>query len=350
MRYDITEPGWTLSDTHLHIVDTTQADIPQKKGNPIPGQFDYATPDEGDATYAEFRILLDAPAVMSSNGKKTLIPAHNWIGDLLTIAAHGVVEQWGCDVDLLPAVLPGMVDITVIYAAWDWYNGTDFTGPDLAPPEPDLAYFSSIVISNGIPNDLLDGTYIGWCIDYDLSITGGLTYPAGVYSSYHMLPALDGLVNNPEDMDLVNYILNQDIVGQPSGCDGVYTYGDVQQAIWYLLEDRMGDVAPDFDYPFTLGPWELCRANEIIDDAVANGDGFEPGCDEYVGIIIIPDLGQDGTRQAVLIPVMGPGGDETVWGGLRGLLPETDGNGWGSDFTGSNWGMYFPYSELVPAS
>jgi hypothetical protein len=329
--YEITEPGWALTETHLHISETGQAAIPQKKGNPIPGQFDYATPDAGDSTYALFQILIDAPAVMSSNGKKVLIPAHDWTGALLTIAAHGVVEQWGCDPASLEALLPEAAILMVTKAV-----------DESEDPEPDLAYFSEVLIESLPSPTVLDGSYIGWCVDIDSAISSGYPYVSGVFSTYGTIPG--GLMDTPENLPLVNYILNQDLVGQPSGCDGVYTYGDVQQAIWFLLENGRSGYP---QYAYSLGPWLQCRVDEILADAIANGQDFVPGCGECAGVIIIPDQPVEDPRQAVLVMLCGPGGDETVWGGRTDLTPETDGNGWGMDFTGSDWGMYFLYNELV---
>ena len=34
-----------------------------------------------------------------------------------------------------------------------------------------------------------------------------------------------------------NWIINQNFVGKSSGCDGAYTYGDVQWAIWQLVDE-----------------------------------------------------------------------------------------------------------------
>jgi len=71
-----TENGWCLSETHLHVAGTL-GEIPQtKKGNPIPGQFDYK--DEVDC---ETEWLYTIPLPEDS------------CGDELVIAAHAVVIQ-----------------------------------------------------------------------------------------------------------------------------------------------------------------------------------------------------------------------------------------------------------------
>jgi len=336
--YDVTEPGWGLTSTHVHI----QADdgdgnpfvgsgknakpdpqdenpFPMNNGNPPPGQFDFSDPHGATLWYLyEIRIVDE--------------PHHNWTGDFLFLAIHGVVQQWGCDPAFLPTVLPDEAYLTVTRAV----DETD-------APEPDLAYFSEVLISSIPSPTILDGSYLGWCVDIDSEISEGYPYISGVYSSYGPIPA--GIMDNPENLDLVNYILNQDIVGQSSSCppayegdDGIYTYGDVQQAIWYLLEGGRSGY-PDFEY--SLGPWSECRRDEIVADALANGVDFVPGCGECVGVIVIPEASvPEDVRQAVLVMICGPGGDETVWAGF------VNGDVVTFPFPGKNWALYITYDGL----
>ena len=42
VQYVVDAPGWCLTETHLHVAMSMEA-IPQKNGNPPPGQFDYKT-------------------------------------------------------------------------------------------------------------------------------------------------------------------------------------------------------------------------------------------------------------------------------------------------------------------
>jgi hypothetical protein len=142
------------------------------------------------------------------------------------------------------------------------------------------SYFPHMYITNG--GDL-DGDYYGWCVDTDHTINENTNYTVNVYSSYEALPA--GLVEYPENLDLVNYILNQGYVGTPSpGCSGNYTYGDLQRAIWALVEDNQSTSG--------LGSWSQCRVDEILADANANGEGFVPDCEEEVAVIFAPVGGQ----------------------------------------------------------
>jgi hypothetical protein len=134
-------------------------------------------------------------------------------------------------------------------------------------------------------------------------------YTANIYSSYEELPI--SLIEFPENLDLVNWILNQGFVGQPSLCDGIYTYGDVQRAIWVLVEDNPSASG--------LDSWSQCRVDEILAAAYANGEGFEPGCGDIIGVILAPVGGE----QVIIVEVVIECGCETAWGD-------------GEDFPGKN--------------
>ena len=78
--YTITEGGWCISETHLHIENESKDDIPQtKKGNPKVGQFDHSEEHE--------------PCV---NGYTYEIPLNGLSGEIY-IAAHAAVQLVGVD-------------------------------------------------------------------------------------------------------------------------------------------------------------------------------------------------------------------------------------------------------------
>jgi len=89
------------------------------------------------------------------------------------------------------------------------------------------------------------------------------------------------MVENPDHLDLVNWIINQDYVGEaaPDGL-GTYTYGDVQRAIWTLVEDGNSTSG--------LGAYSQARVDVIVAQATANGEGFVPGCGQFVAVILQP--------------------------------------------------------------
>jgi len=276
--------NWTITKTHVHVA-TAWEDIPQKNGNPIPGKFDYKN------TYAN---------VVETN--PLMIPLNGWIpGTELYIAAHADVEVAG-GLDGLEMYLPETATMVVSH--------------------PGGSSYFDVLISDTILND----TYPGWCVDTDHYITPGTPYTVNVFSSYENI---EGLVDKPENMDLVNWILNNISVGQSiAGCDEVVTYGDIQMAIWTLIENVQVDNG--------LGPWSQCRVDGIVALAIANGEGYKPGCGNVVAIILAPvdivNIGQVIIAQVVIaeLPMFCETVDETAWG--KGL-----------DFPGENWAMYFNY-------
>ena len=292
VKYVVDAPYWHLGDTHLAVA-TSLGGIPQtKKGNPPPGQFPYK---EKSPEY--------------KGGGLYEIPLSSFDGTPLYIAAHG----GACIDDGPSSMLPDQVTEEV-----------DNPGA--------YGYFQTIVTEGGVLNNTYQN---GFCIDTNKFefIAGGVEYLADVYSSYD--PNLPGstLVEHPENLDLVNYIVNQNYVGQPSTSGGNYTFGDVQVAIWMLLEDPLGIQVDPTDPD--IAPWDQDRVDEIIADAMANGDGFVPECGELVVIVLVPFTGDifswENAVQPNIIPVPVKCDDcETAWGD-------------GDPFPGKNWAMYFNY-------
>ena len=287
---------WWITEVHVEVV-TNPENFPQKNGNPIPGKFTYS------------RVF--DPAVQGLPGECILeipIPAGATAG--VYIAAHAAVEQLG-GLEALAYSLPPSVTMSVTYP----YTG----GP---------AYFGVNVTNGGF----LNGSYLGWCVDTDHVIYQNTPYTANVYSSFEAAAA--GLVSYPLNFDLVNWIINQGFVGTPSPFGtGVYTYGDVQRAIWELLEA----------VPSTsgLGPWSPARVLEIKNAAAASGEDFVPGCNQKVAVVLAPV----GTTQVIIAQVVMfelfipcEGRDETAWTGTKTQT------GYVIEFLGRNWALYFLYA------
>ncbi|WP_298506689.1 hypothetical protein [uncultured Maribacter sp.] len=140
--------------------------------------------------------------------------------------------------------------------------------------------------------DLAGSDIPAWCVDVDLSLNVEC-FNAEVYSSYDILP--DNKFENPQNFDLVNWILNQDFIGQPSPSGGNYTFGDLQWAIWELIDDKncvsctyLGD------------DWSEEKGLEIVDSAVVNGENFEPMAGQNLAIVLIPT----NNKQSVIIPYL----------------------------------------------
>ena len=205
------------------------------------------------------------------------------------------------DITKLSAALPDQITLKkVIYP----YANPNRSG--------DESYMDLVIEDGGI----LDGTFDGYCIDadrlidFELDNNGngvidqseiGTSYSAKVYSSYEELPAeLVGpnLIEKPENLDLLNWILNQDFVSQTSpGGFGKYTFADVQRAIWTLIDDDTSIVGVGYEGYL----WEQERVDEIIAAAQANGEGFVPTFGQKMGVIIVPDTDNNGSPDAQIV-------------------------------------------------
>lgn len=146
------------------------------------------------------------------------------------------------------------------------------------------SYFNISIQDSG----LLNGTYPGWCADWATMIEDGKTYNARFYSSYsENLPA--GIVDRAEHLDEMNWLLNQHPTGESSpGGFGIYTSGDVQLAIWTLVDNSFETS--------TVGPFSQQRVNELVAMALAEGSDFYPNCKQIVGILLEPTNPETGTR------------------------------------------------------
>ena len=297
VTYDVFSEGWVLTATQLYI--GPEPDIPANKpGDPVLGQF-------------PFNHIHD-PGVTSFTVGPVYISDSNYV-----IAAHVDAEKWVIvtTVDSICELLPETVDFSC--------SGI---GPDC---------YLNIDVING---EWLDGTYLGWCIDLDDFIGFGNVYEdADVYCSIDPLP--DSLVDHPENIDLINWILNNVTLGQTSACGGIFTFGDIQKAIWDLIDDEIAGTV-------LLGEWSQCRADEIVTMALSNGEGFKPELGDYLGVILDAE-----NVQTVLITVPFTShislGVSSGWGyGQYGEYCDPDG-ALGTSFKdseyygGSSWGWYF---------
>ncbi len=138
----------------------------------------------------------------------------------------------------------------------------------------------------------LAGDYAAWCVDVDLSLTGNECFDADVYSSYSDLPG--GAFENPQNFDLVNWIINQNFVGTSSPSGGLYTFGDVQWAIWELIDDNNCQACS-----FLGSDWNTTKGQEIVDAAIANGENYMPGQGDVLVVILIPN----NNRQPVFVNI-----------------------------------------------
>lgn len=143
-------------------------------------------------------------------------------------------------------------------------------------------YFSTLMTDIPVGSyDVSNGTYAGWC--------GDITATMSRSPTYHYMKLYSG-TNPPGELaserwDLVNYILNHK---QGNG-------DDIQQAIWYFVN-------MDQNYTPTS---EV--AMMMVNDALANGNGFFPEGGQIGAVICIPKYDLPGEEvQVSMIEVTYP--------------------------------------------
>jgi len=276
ITYNITEPGWCITETHLSVVNNP-SDFPLSGGgNPKNGHFEYSGSHDCESS-VEYLVPMDRGQY---------------------IAAHAVVvcksssDEFTANIESLPMTLPVCV--------------TDKGDGD--------SYFD---INIG-GDSFLAGDYNAWCIDLYKNLANGECFDANVFSLYD--ENLPEVVKIPGNIGAVNWIVNQDFISQG------YTFGEIQWAIWELLETNN-----DVDF-CCLGTWDEKNGNDIVEMAKDHKD-FEPSCGELLGIAILPT---EDDIQPVMITIPIPCDydcEETAWGAANGEGCEFPGNNWATYFT-----------------
>lgn len=148
--------------------------------------------------------------------------------------------------------------------------------------------------------DSPEGTfsYSSWCVDLEHDIDSRPAQVTLVSSLNPNSTLLACLVDNPQNIDLMNWVLNQD----PAiwGAD----HRDVEAALWALLDNTFTFCAGDICNKGGL-TYRKAVTQQILADAAANGEGYLPPCDGIIGVFADPGCTIDGTleRQVIVIEV-----------------------------------------------
>jgi hypothetical protein len=124
------------------------------------------------------------------------------------------------------------------------------------------SYFNTKLSDVPSGYDVTNGTYLGWCVDTRTEMARSpAVHAVFLYSSSSPPGNLTS-----EKWDMVNYILNHK-QGNAQ---------DIQQAIWYFIN-------MDGNYtPTSSMAWA------IVNDTLANGNGFVPGNGQIIAVICYP--------------------------------------------------------------
>ena len=263
VKYDMAA-NWKLEETHVQVDDWLDG-IPQRKGNPPPGQFEYGTTHNPRVQTYTYAIPLES----DWDGTTTLYIATHAVAVQLD-AYGGVVQRqtgwaggkdfpgknWAKYILYLPKAFK---DVTLP-------TGTvKMRGTHLTPPPS----YWDIELAN-VPSgyDVWNGHWKGWCAEENVLIVAGDWYDVKLWSTAN--PNLPTRCANA-GWDNINYLLNHRATGAATG--------EIQYAIWYLLGE-------DVDYPTGVGE-AYDRVRSMIDDAVANGDDWYPtGSGDWIAVIL----------------------------------------------------------------
>jgi hypothetical protein len=125
-----------------------------------------------------------------------------------------------------------------------------------------VSYFETTLSEVPLGYDVTNGTYVGWCVDQTAEMERSpATHAVKLYSSINPPGELAG-----EKWDMVNYILNHK-QGDAK---------DIQQAIWYFIHIN-GNYTPTSTVAWT-----------IVNDTLANGNGFFPEIGQMIAVICYP--------------------------------------------------------------
>lgn len=143
------------------------------------------------------------------------------------------------------------------------------------------SYFITILSDVPLDYDVTNGDYLGWCVDEEHSISNGIEYPVYLWCSYNpLIPWPD------DDWDMVNYLINHK--------NSSASKEDIQDAIWYFVDGENYPADPE--------------AASMVDDALANGEGFMPSIGEWCAILCDAGEGVQKTFIEVQVPA-----DDNGW-------------------------------------
>jgi hypothetical protein len=216
VTYALDEPEWAITEVHFGWFDGPE-------GYAIPGQLQYAF-ENLSTTAVQFRVPRTEICGSKCDSEKCACPCY--------FAAHAVVER------------ETPCDRKTIYE------------PGFVLPEW-VSFRAFLAGSNSMFRLELQGDYPlngngfnGWCLDKQAEVRSGRWNDAAVIWDWE---EADGVVDHPENLDLVEWIVAQNLVGRTRYAGEITQRHHVQNAIWHLVDEPQ------------IGLGAVARA--IVDDA-----------------------------------------------------------------------------------
>lgn len=293
---------YVVTLVHLDFA-SNQEDLPQtKKGDPIPGKFEFHKEADPYAT-----------SIVLENVIKD--------GDKFGAIHMEVIKYGGIE-------------------GFEFYLPKDEVKMVITQIQDNISLFQLKIEGGGFISSYNEsgleggeGVYESWCIARDLNIELKKEYDAYLYSSYEKIPSeilsQAGIIE--ENLDNLNYLINKYNVGdeifdEEDNSLGYLTVKDIQWAIWRLINGST------YSTPKVLA---------IVNDSLSNGNNYIPNCDDKIIFITVPKdpdyntFAQFIIGQPIIAEIEVPCEDEggTAWG---------DGY-FGATFAGKQWGTWFKY-------
>ncbi|GIU70312.1 MAG: hypothetical protein KatS3mg002_1548 [Candidatus Woesearchaeota archaeon] len=294
VKYNLTDSDWSITETHLAVVGNPN-DFPRtSNGNPKVGNFPYKG-THNNVSEVEYSV-----------------PIGN-LPPTVYVAVHAVVKN--CEVTPATNLCPDFPANITMTPTW-LPQGMDYT----------------------VKVDFESQTYYGFCVDNSRFIGSGGSRTVNFICSYDPnLPACTTFVEKPENLDLVNWIINNR--------QSNWNRAVVQAAIWQLINPS-GNLTGWDTSTTTTGEWrhDPVLREQIVSLAMQH-DGYVPECGEKVLVLVYgPGDICNPIRQVLAfeVPVECIPGEcesETAWG-----FPYNNGPIPGkSALFGSQWARYFSY-------
>lgn len=301
VTFTVTDPNWTMTKTYLHVANS-KAGIPViLSGVPDIQNFDHKTDHKNVSVYKYDNIDVSGMA------------------SVYVSANSNVTQGVKCSIDT--AIINASVPNDPVFMSLSQ------TGNPV--------YFEMLIYDFG-GNPIYYDYFYGNCVDLENPIFEGFYYYPRLISSYSTdANLLSCIIDKPENLDLVNYVINQDYATSLGA-----TGSEIQAAIWSLCDD-------DLPQNGVVGiSWDQSIVDFIISDAFAKGEFYLPECDGYFAILLdqgCVDAINNGTtpnittQQSIFwLPVNKvPDSYITTYGECA--------NAWGKGkkFTKTGWGMFF---------
>ncbi|MBI3141788.1 MAG: hypothetical protein HYZ16_03055 [Bacteroidetes bacterium] len=241
VTYVVTDSNWFITKTYLHVSPTANGFPVNGLGVPDIQNFDHKT-DHNNVFFYKYDNI-DVTGM-----------TYTYVS-----ANANVTEQTKCTIDTadINAVVP---------------TGTVFM---LLSQTIDPVYFNMLIYDYS-GNLLFYDYFFGNCVDLTNPIYEGVYYFPKLLSSYSGdTAALNCLVDRPENLDLINYIINQPF-------DTIYGAKgpEIQAAIWTIIDNDV-----PINGAFGLY-WDQSIVDKVVADAKAKGEYYIPPCDGYFAVLV----------------------------------------------------------------